>query len=165
VTITRAEHTAPADIVDRILYQLEPLIARQRRAVTEQGCFRQISSTQLHVLFLLVNHGPVTMGRLADLLDVSLPNVTWIVERMVERGFVERTRLSDDSRVVEVAATAAGRETVEEIDMLRRGQVAAVVSRLTAEQQRRALRTFTELRLAAEALQTEEVHQSRGDAA
>ena len=163
--MTSDPQTGSTDVVDRILDQLEPLIARQRQAVIEQGCFRQISSTQLHVLFLLVNHGPIPMGRLADLLDVSLPNVTGIIERMVERGFVERTRQSDDRRVVEVAATAAGRETVEEIDMIRRGQVAAVVSRLTAEQQRRALRTFTELRLAAEALQTEEVHQSRGDAA
>ena len=150
---------APVDVVDQILDQLEPLIARQRKAVAQQGCFRTISSTQLHVLFLLVSQGSMTMGRLADLLDVSLPNVTGIVERMVERDLVERTRPDDDRRIVEVALTAAGRETVEEIDMIRRSQLAAVICRLTAEQQARALRTFTELRRAAEALQTEEDHQ------
>src|SRR4051794_24211755 len=140
--------TTPArgEIVDQILEQLEPLIARQRKAVAQQGCFRHISSTQLHVLLLLESKGSMPMSRLADLLEVSLPNVTGIVERMVERGLVERTRSDDDRRVVGVAMTDAGRETVEEIDMIRRSQLAAVICRLSAQQQERALRTFTELR-------------------
>jgi DNA-binding MarR family transcriptional regulator len=141
-----------ATIVDRIVDQLQPLIVMQRKAVVKQGCLRNISSTQLHVLFMLVNEGALGMSQLADRLGVSLPNVTGIVERMVERGFVERTRDGDDRRVVTISVTATGRETVEEIDMIRRGQVAAVVSRLTPEQQERALRTFTELRVAAEAI-------------
>ncbi len=147
------------DLVTQILDQFEPLVARQRKAVVQAGCFRSISSTQLHVLFLLVSQGSMPMGRLADHLDVSLPNVTGIVERMVEHGQVERTRSDDDRRIVEVAVTAAGRQTVEEIDMIRRSQLAAVICRLNAEQQERALRTFTELRQAAEELHTEEAHQ------
>jgi len=156
--------TTPArgEIVDQILEQLEPLIARQRKAVAQQGCFRHISSTQLHVLLLLESKGSMPMSRLADLLEVSLPNVTGIVERMVERGLVERTRSDDDRRVVGVAMTDAGRETVEEIDMIRRSQLAAVICRLSAQQQERALRTFTELRHAAEALHTEETNQTTG---
>ena len=142
-------------IVGQIVDQLEPLIAKQRRAVAEQGCLRNTSSTQLHVLFVLVSEGAMPMGRLAEQLGVTLPNVTGIVERMVEHGFVERVRDEDDRRIVKVAATDSGRATVEEIDMIRRGQMAAVVSRLTAEQQQRALRTFTELRQAAEALDLE----------
>jgi DNA-binding MarR family transcriptional regulator len=156
--------------VERILKQLEPLIARQRKAVALQGCFRNISSTQLHVLFLLDSNGPIAMSRLAELLGVSLPNVTGIIERMVEHDLVERARSDDDRRVVEVAVTAAGRHTLEEIDMIRRGQLAAVITRLTPEQQERALRTFTELREAAETLHTEELdiqvaHLPQGDAA
>jgi DNA-binding MarR family transcriptional regulator len=91
------------------------------------------------------------MSRLAETLGVSLPNVTGIVDRMVERGYVERGRDIDDRRVVTVAATAAGRTEVEEIDMIRRRVIARVLERLTPDQQRRALRTFTDLRAAAEA--------------
>jgi DNA-binding MarR family transcriptional regulator len=148
-----------ADLVDQILDQLEPLIARQRKAIAQQGCYLTISSTQRHVLLLLDSDGPMPMGRLAEQLDVSLPNVTGIVERLVEHGLVERIRSDDDRRIVSVAVTGAGRATVEEIDMIRRSQLAAVLCRLTAEQQERALRTFTELREAAEALHTEETSQ------
>ena len=143
------------DIVDQIVEQLEPLIARQRRAIAREGCLRAISSTQLHVLFLLVGDGPMAMGRLAELLDVSLPNVTGIVDRMVEHGMVERGRDEGDRRVVTVTTTEAGRATVEEIDLVRRRQLSAVIARLTPEQQRHALQTFVELRRATELLDSD----------
>lgn len=105
------------------------------------------------------------MGRIAELLDVSLPNVTGIVERMVDHGLVARIRSDDDRRIVSVAVTDAGRQTVEEIDLVRRSQLAAVICRLSAEQQQRALRTFTDLRQAAEVMQLEETHatHAQGD--
>src|SRR5262245_7643752 len=89
-----------ADLVDQILDQLEPMIARQRKAVALHGCLRAISSTHLHMLFLLTGEGQMTMSRLAEKLGGSLPNVTGIVDRMEERGFVERGRDPEDRRVV-----------------------------------------------------------------
>jgi MarR family transcriptional regulator, organic hydroperoxide resistance regulator len=148
---------AAPDIVERILDQLEPLIARQRRAVAREGCLRAVSSTQLQVLYLLSCDAPQTMGRLAEKLDVSLPNVTGIVERMVEHGLVERGRDDDDRRVVTVAPTAAGRATVEEIDLVRRRALAQLLSRLDPGQQEQALRIFATLRRTAESLDSEGV--------
>lgn len=152
-------------LADEIIDQLVPLIARQRQALVEAGCFRHISSTHLHVLYMLASGGPLPMGRVADQLDVSLPNVTGIVERMVERGVVERTRPADDRRVVEVGITSVGREILDEIDMVKRQEMARVIARLTPEQQQRALSTFTELRHAADAVQSEDIHTTQGDAA
>ena len=149
---------ASSELVEQILEQLAPLIARQRRALARHGCLRAISSTHLHVLFLLESEGPMAMSRLAELLDVSLPNVTGIVDRMEERGFVERDRLADDRRVVTIRSTAGGREAVEEIDQIRRQTMSQVLARLTPKQQVRALQTFTELRAAAEAATDAEPH-------
>ncbi|MEO6351158.1 MAG: MarR family transcriptional regulator [Candidatus Limnocylindrales bacterium] len=145
------EPDAVSALVDQVLDQLQPLIASQRRALAHHGCLRAISSTHLHVLFLLDSHGPMPMSRVAELLDVSLPNVTGIVDRMEERKLVERGRDSSDRRVVTVAATQHGRQAVEEIDQIRRRTLAKILGRLTFDQQRRALRTFTDLRAAAEA--------------
>jgi DNA-binding MarR family transcriptional regulator len=145
------------EIVDQIIEQLEPVIARQRKALVQQGCYRQISSTQLHVLYMLVSQGATPMSRLAEQLDVSLPNVTGLVERMVERGIVERLRPVDDRRVVEVRITAAGSFILDQIDMVKRQQMANVIARLTPDQQERALTTFRELRAATEQLVFEEL--------
>ncbi len=142
--------------IDRILDQLEPLIAAQRRAVARQGCLRAVSSTQMHVLFLLDCDGPLPMGRLAESLDVSLPGVTGIVDRMVEHGLVARTRDEDDRRLVLVSVTDVGKATVEEIDLVRRQQLAAVLARLTPSQLERAFHTFRDLHAALAAKQSAE---------
>jgi DNA-binding MarR family transcriptional regulator len=86
---------------------------------------------------------------------------------MVERGLVERLRPADDRRVVEVRITAAGREILDEIDTIKRQEMANVIGRLTPEQQERALRAFTDMRLATEQLALEEsqTNVSTGDAA
>ena len=49
------------------------------------------------------------MSRLADMLDVSLSNATGLIDRIEERGFVERIRVPSDRRIVLVRITAAGR--------------------------------------------------------
>ncbi|MEP7360804.1 MAG: MarR family transcriptional regulator [Chloroflexota bacterium] len=146
---------AAPDLVEQILDQLEPLIARQRRAVAHEGCLRAISSTQLHVLFMLMSDGQSTMSRLAESLDVSLPNMTGLIDRMVENGLVERGRDDDDRRVVTVSTTAAGRAQVEEIDSVRRRALAELLARLNPTQQGQALQIFAALRLNAEALDNE----------
>ena len=142
--------SSEASLVDQILDQLEPVIARQRRAVARHGCLRAISSTHLHVLYVLESDGPMPMSRLAEHLDVSLPNVTGIVDRMVERGLVERGRDADDRRVVTVGVTDSGHETVQEIDSIRRETLGKTLAALTPQQQQRALQTFTDLRAAVE---------------
>jgi DNA-binding MarR family transcriptional regulator len=139
--------------IEAILDELEPLVARQRRAVAKAGCLRAISSTQLHVLFLLVTDGALPMGRLAEQLDVSLPNVTGIIDRMVERGVAERLRDDEDRRLVMVSATPAGRAAVEEIDLVRRRQLGLLLEALSSEDRDRALHVFRALRRAAEKLE------------
>ncbi len=143
-------------LVEKILDELEPLINKQRQAIAHQGCLRAISSTQLHVLFLLECDGPLPMSRLAEALDVSLPGVTGIVDRMAEHGLVERTRDEDDRRLVLVNSTAAGRATVEEIDLVRRRQLSALLERLTPDQLERAWHTFRDLHAAFAAEQPAE---------
>jgi len=141
-----------ASLVEQCLDELEPLIARQRKAVAAQGCFRAISNTHLHVLFLLTTEGPLAMGRLADQLGASLPGVSGIVDRMVTHGLLERLRDDDDRRLVVVRATAAGRAAVEEIDMVRRQQLARVLEMLDPAEQEAALRVFRRMHMAANQL-------------
>jgi len=65
------------------------------------GAFRawlrgSLSLVHLHVLTILESEGPVSMKRLAEALDVSVASATGIVDRMAERGLVERRSLDTD---------------------------------------------------------------------
>jgi DNA-binding MarR family transcriptional regulator len=78
-----------------------------------------ISMTHFHVLTLLRHHDAMPMSRLAEILGASLPSVTGIVDRMEERGLVERVRVPDDRRIVLVRPTQAGLDLVDEAELVR----------------------------------------------
>ncbi|MDQ3870055.1 MAG: MarR family transcriptional regulator [Chloroflexota bacterium] len=142
-------------LVDEIVAELAPFIARRQRFMARQWCRQAVSMTHLHVLLLLETEGPLTMGRLAEHLDASLPSVTGIVTRMEERGLVQRTHGEDDRRLVLVRLTDTGRAALEETDFLRRQHVSRVLETLSPEQQRNLLRAIRDLRTAFEQIEPE----------
>lgn len=93
-----------------------------------------ISMAQLHVLNLVESHGEMPMSRLADMLGVSLSNATGLIDRVEERGFVERTRVPTDRRMVLVRLTPAGRETVEQLEIIREQVLLRVLDQLDPAQ-------------------------------
>lgn len=155
VTETIGEPTPSPEqdpLVDAIVAEYEPLVARTRRVMAGIWHDRRVSKTAMVVLLHLDAHGPIPMSRLAGLLDVGLPNATGIVTRMEELGYVERTRDERDRRVVLVRATARGRELTEELEDLRRRNLRTLVAALGPSDRQACLQAFRALRQAAERL-------------
>ena len=135
------------------------IIADFRASMAELKCIgserlvRQgISMTQLHVMHLLDHHGEMPMSRLAEMLDVSLSNGTGLIDRVEERGFVERTRIPTDRRMVMVRLTPAGRQMLDEIETVRERDSCAACStdsiRRSSQASRRPWPTFATRSLA-----------------
>ena len=72
-----------------------------------------LSPPQSIVLRLLDEPRP--MGELAQLMHCDNSNLTGIVDRLEERGLVERTQAQGDRRVRLIALTGDGRELREEL--------------------------------------------------
>ena len=85
------------------------------------------------------------MSRLADMLDVSVSNATGLVDRMEERGLVERARVPDDRRVVIVRASAEGARIRDEIEALKQDRMRAILGRLRPDQLSRVLTAIGDL--------------------
>ncbi|MFG0305100.1 MAG: MarR family winged helix-turn-helix transcriptional regulator [Phycisphaerales bacterium JB040] len=58
----------------------------------------------------------VRSSEIAGQMVVRVPDVTRLVDRLVDKGLVERTRCTDDRRVVYVAITKAGLKLLEKMD-------------------------------------------------
>ncbi len=80
-----------------------------------------LSLVHLNVLTALEAEGPLSMKRLAELMDVSDASATGIVDRMEKRGLVERRHGTGDRRVVLVHATEAGTKVFSDLASHRRG--------------------------------------------
>jgi DNA-binding MarR family transcriptional regulator len=137
---------APSDTIGRILAELHETITALRCASTGRLVKLGVSMTHLHVLWQLQHHGELPMHRIADLLDVSLSNATGIIDRMEERGLVERVRVPDDRRLVLVRPTKTASETLDEVEAIKQEHVRKVLQRLSPAQLERVALAFDDIR-------------------
>jgi len=100
------------------------------------GAFRRwhhgaLSLIHLNVLTVLEVDGPLSMSKLAESLDVSVASATGIVDRMEQRGFVERRHDLADRRVVVVHPAAGGDKVFQDMDEHRRAALGRLLTRLS----------------------------------
>ena len=110
------------------------LASRRRCAIARRVHHSGLSLGHLQVLWLLQQHGPLSVSHLADWLGIGVPNMTGLLDRMEQRGLVERTRDGEDRRVVLARMTDLGRAAVTEHDGWRTELIEEIMEPLTTEQ-------------------------------
>ena len=116
----------------------------------------RVSAHQARVLALLHPRDPAMVGELAEHLGVTASTMSLTLKRLEEAGYVRRDRDPLDRRVTNVRLTEAGvrvRDGTRELDPER---VERMLSLLTPEERRDALRGVTLLALAAQRLSRRE---------
>src|SRR4249920_1345120 len=82
---------------------------------------------QVDALDLLVFHGPVRMGELAESLRVDASTATRAVNRLVDTGLAQRRRSDEDGRVMVVAITKRGTEVHRALMARRRDAIEGIL--------------------------------------
>lgn len=77
-------------------------IQSQYLASTDSGPFKDLSVPQLHVIRLVRTHQELAMSELAELLGVSPPSASSMVDRLVDKGALTREHSTQDRRKVVV---------------------------------------------------------------
>jgi DNA-binding MarR family transcriptional regulator len=153
MAVTPAPTAAGADassesVADRIIAEFRAAF-RELRCVGSERMLRQgLSMGHLHAMSVLERHGEMTMSGLAETLDMSLSNATGLVDRMEERGLIERYRVPGDRRVVMVRITERGRETLAEADLLRDDMLHSILATLESAQLERLACAIEDVRRA-----------------
>lgn len=106
---------ASADELTREVVDLMAgVVALFHREYEEAAAARSLTGAQAKVLALL-RRGPMPMRHIAQTLSCEPSNITGIVDRLENRGFVTREADPHDRRVKLVAATEAGQAASEEL--------------------------------------------------
>ena len=139
------------DLASAIIADYRATMTQLKCASSERLLREGVSMAQLHIMFTVQRHGEMTMSQLADVLNVSDSSATGLVDRMAERGFVQRDRVPTDRRVVIVRITEAGEALLRELDALTDEIFRTVLSRLGPTQLRSVGQAVAELRAAVDA--------------
>lgn len=75
---------------------------------------QDLTLAQVRTLFLIAHEAPLPMGRLAEILGVSVASASGIVDRLERHGLVAREHRTDDRRIVECVLTDTGRGIIDE---------------------------------------------------
>ena len=105
----------------------------------------QLTLAQVRALRKLAKQ-PRSLGQLGAELALAPPSVTRLVDRLEERGLIERRRDDDDRRKVLANLTTEGRRLVGEIPLLEGTPIRTAVERMTVADRTRiatAMRDFT----------------------
>jgi DNA-binding MarR family transcriptional regulator len=93
-----------------------------------------LTAPRASTLSVLVFAGPQTIGRLADLEQVSPAAMTKMIDGLEADGLVRRRRSTTDRRVVIVEATAPGKRSLERMRSTRVESLAQILQRLTDDE-------------------------------
>jgi DNA-binding MarR family transcriptional regulator len=152
VTQTIPASAPPAsDLVEQIIADMKQTIGAMKCAMSERLVRADVSMAQFHIAVTLQRNGVMTMSRLADLLGVSLSNASGLIDRLEERGYVERTRVPEDRRIVLVRVTDAGTRLIEENDALSDELMRDVLGRLDPDELPAIARATNGIRAALQA--------------
>jgi MarR family transcriptional regulator, lower aerobic nicotinate degradation pathway regulator len=99
----------PISLADQVGYLLSKAHLRIHNAADEALAPLGLTVKQYGLLTLLVHEGPVSQGRLGEVMKIDRTTMVNLIDELERAGHVDRTRNPEDRRAYALAATAAGK--------------------------------------------------------
>jgi DNA-binding MarR family transcriptional regulator len=112
-----------------------------------------LSLAQMTVLMHLYYQGPNEVTKICEMMQLTRPGASQMIERMVQQGVVQRTEIPGDRRVRMVSLTEQGRRVVKESIAARQAWIDQMVGGLSAGEAERVAEALRILNRHAEKLE------------
>jgi DNA-binding MarR family transcriptional regulator len=122
---------------------IEELMLLERRITRTAGQYNpevwmdlglELTISQLKSLMFIDFEGSTNSRKLASALGVTPPNVTGIIDRLVEKKLVSRTENPEDRRIATLALTSRGKAVLTKLQETKRSLRESILKRLTLEE-------------------------------
>ncbi len=120
----------PNDNAERLMAAIRLLVRRFSLAERADVAYCGMTVAQAATLEAL-EHGPLRLGELGRRLGIAPSTLSRNLDRLVERGFVERGPDPDDRRALRARLTESGRRAVDDVRRHEADVASDIVGRLT----------------------------------
>jgi DNA-binding MarR family transcriptional regulator len=128
------QETRKQELTERFIELVEQINQCMHSRPLEEWPDLELTIPQIKTLTLLRHQGPQRMGSIATYLGSTLSSSTSIIDRLVDKGLVERVPDPDDRRVVICQLTPRGQEATEQFWRIGRTRVVELTERLDIEE-------------------------------
>ena len=152
---SRTGTSATSDRKQDTALKLFVVLARSYNAVSarlaENIARHDLTATEFAILEVLYHKGPLLLGEVQRKILVTSGGITYLVDRLVEKGLVKREECAEDRRARYAVLTPAGTALIRKIFPQHAAAIERAMSGLTAAEQREAVELLKKLGLAAAA--------------
>lgn len=101
----------------------------------KQGAFSDLSITEIHTVEAVGLYGSKTMSEISAELEITMGTLTTAVDKLIRKGYLERSRSDSDRRIVNVSLTKRGKLAYRIHEKFHMDMVKAVMSDFTPEEE------------------------------
>ena len=152
-TQPRAGASTPSDRKQEAALKLWVVLARAYNAVSarlsEDIARHDLTPTEFAILEVLYHKGPLLLGEVQRKILVTSGGITYLVDRLVEKGLVNREECAEDRRARYAVLTPAGSALIRKIFPQHAMAIERAVSGLSTTEQREAVLLLKRLGLTA----------------
>jgi DNA-binding MarR family transcriptional regulator len=95
--------------INRILVEIYDDIINIEEYSIKNGAFNDLSITEIHTIEAVGMYGSKTMSEIASKLDITMGTLTTAIDKLIKKGYVERSRSQVDRRIVNVSLSNKGK--------------------------------------------------------
>lgn len=111
-------------------------ITNVEEAAIKQGMFQDLSIKEIHTIEAIGMYGSKIMSELAQAMKVTMGTLTVTVDKLIQKGYLERQRSETDRRIVKVLLTKKGKLAYRFHEKFHRDMVKTVIKDFNDEEER-----------------------------
>jgi DNA-binding MarR family transcriptional regulator len=97
------------NIINELLVNLFNDIVQIEQNELQNGNLNDLSVTEIHTIEAIGMYDPRSMSEVAADLQITVGTLTTAINRLIKKGYVERKRIEEDRRVVQIQLTKKGK--------------------------------------------------------
>ena len=152
ITLTAPRRVKASDAA-AIALKLYVVLSRAQRAISERTetdlAAHGLTVTEFGILEALYHKGPLLLGDVQRKILVSSGGITFLVDKLADRGLVERKPCATDRRARYAALTRKGEALMDDVFPGHAEAIRAAMAGLSRADQKRATELLKQLGLAA----------------
>ena len=132
-------------VINELLVDIFNDILLIEQSALQKGEFSDLSVTEIHTIEAIGMYDPRNMSEVASDLKITVGTLTTAVNRLINKGYVDRNRIVEDRRVVQIQLTKRGKLAYRIHEKFHNDMVKSTIEGLTDEEEKIIIKSLEKL--------------------